>query len=48
MDRPNECTSFAIDISATNCRLEIVKWLHEHRTDGCTAGESTGAIEKPI
>lgn len=27
-----------MDEAAKNGYLEVVKWLHEHRTEGCTGG----------
>ena len=32
----NKCTTCAMDDAARNGHLEIIKWLHENRTDGCT------------
>src|SRR3546814_7943009 len=31
------CTFHAMDYAAKNGHLEIVEFLHEHRTEGCTA-----------
>jgi hypothetical protein len=31
-----EFTTYAIDWAATDGRLDIVKWLHENRAEGCT------------
>ncbi|KAG1702111.1 hypothetical protein DVH05_009903 [Phytophthora capsici] len=30
------CTTAAMDAAASNGHLEVVRWLHRHRTDGCT------------
>lgn len=31
-----EFSTQAMDLAAANGHLEVVKWLHEKRTEGCT------------
>lgn len=42
--RPSaSCTTAAMDGAARNGHLDVVKWLHEHRTEGCTVEAMDGA-----
>ncbi|EGZ19424.1 hypothetical protein PHYSODRAFT_558163 [Phytophthora sojae] len=36
-ERYPRCTSAAMDIAAANGHLDVVKWLHAYRSEGCTA-----------
>jgi len=38
-----EFTKDAMDLAAENGHLEIVKWLHENRTEGCTTNAMNSA-----
>lgn len=35
--RPGGCSAAAMDGAAANGHLDIVRWLHEHRSEGCTS-----------
>ncbi|CAH0491106.1 unnamed protein product [Peronospora farinosa] len=51
LDREDEgrlltrCTQDAMDGAATNGHLEIVQYLHRHRTEGCTVAAMNGAAQ---
>ncbi|EGZ11588.1 hypothetical protein PHYSODRAFT_336109 [Phytophthora sojae] len=44
-NRPEGCTTDAIDGAASWGHLDVVKWLHEHTNEGCTAEAMNGAAE---
>lgn len=35
-DQAKEFSTSAMDLAAANGHLEVVKWLHENRKEGCT------------
>lgn len=39
------CTTDAMDLAAKNGHLEVVKWLHENRTEGCSIDALERAAE---
>ena len=40
------CTSNAIDLASENGHFDVVKWLHDFRTEGCTSKAIYNAAEK--
>jgi hypothetical protein len=43
---PLWCSTKAMDQASANGHLEVVKWLHENRREGCTVGAMNGAASR--
>ncbi|CAN0433508.1 unnamed protein product, partial [Ectocarpus fasciculatus] len=41
--REGSCTRFAMNGAAAAGNMEVVKWLHDNRTEGCTEKAMDGA-----